>query len=158
MNAPRAARSSPTLRAMIRPALISLALAALTACSSPIAATPAASASTVVVTSSTPTPTSTVVIAKTYSTLADFRDDVIAAGYDCPNWHQTNQVKLAAASGSCSDNDVLSIYLSSADVSQVVQNLKELNASVHLLVGPNWVFNTSAPEMYRPKLGGIVVR
>lgn len=121
-------------------------LLALSACSQPAATTAASSASP------------TVVTAKTYSKLTDLRDDVIAAGYSCPDWQQTNKVTLAAASGSCSDNDVLSIYLNSADVSKVVQNLKSINSSVHLLVGPNWIFNTQAAETFQPKLGGTVVR
>ncbi|WP_432560605.1 hypothetical protein [Granulicoccus sp. GXG6511] len=91
--------------------------------------------------------------------MVELRDAAVAAGYDCPEWAETNVVKLAAGSGRCSDQDVFSVYLTQQDVSTSVQNLKALGAGVHLLTGPNWIINVRPAhlEPLREKLGGTIV-
>lgn len=124
------------LGAMIRPVLAAVALLALSACS---AFTPSSA------------------VAKSYTSVEQLRDDVVKAGYACPNWRQTNQVKLAAASGSCDGSSVLMLFLSEADVSANVQALKATGAPVHALAGPNWIVNVPNPTSLQKSMGGIVV-
>ena len=104
---------------------------------------------------STPTPSQEP--ADTYATVTDLRDAFVAAGGACPDWRQTDRVKLAAQSGDCSDSTVLSIYSSETDRDQIVENLKSFGMGVHLLVGENWIVNVEAPERYADALGGTVV-
>lgn len=92
-----------------------------------------------------------------YTSIEQLRDDVVKAGYACPNWRQTNQVKLAAASGSCDGSSVFMLFLNEADVSTNVQNLKAIGAPVHALVGPNWIVNVPNPSSLLKGMGGIVV-
>lgn len=87
------------------------------------------------------------------------------AGGACPAFHQGNRVKLAAESADCSENAVLSTYLSSSDISQLIQNNKEQNANPAFskierhswLVGENWVINSPEASQLREELGGKVV-
>ncbi|PNH86080.1 hypothetical protein CXZ05_02960 [Arthrobacter sp. AFG20] len=90
-------------------------------------------------------------------------DAYVAAGGDCANLNQTNNVKLAAESGTCNDQTVISTYISTADVSQLIQNNKALNEELDFhsdgvwLTGQNWVINSpDAPDM-QEKLGGRLV-
>lgn len=98
---------------------------------------------------------------KSYATVDELRADFESAGGKCGEWDQTNAVTLAAQSGDCSRSTVLSIYSSEGDRDEVVSNLKgivdELGGEVHLLVGPNWIINTTDPESYVEALGGVVV-
>lgn len=126
-----------------------VAVLALAACSSPVAATP----------SVTPTPTApTSAVAKKYAAIEDLRDDAGRAGYYCANWQQTNRVQVAVASGTCDDASVFMLFLTEADVSQNVQALKSTKSPIHLLVGPNWILNVPQPESLQARMGGIVVR
>ena len=93
----------------------------------------------------------------TYATVVELRDAYVAAGGECPDWTASNRVKLAAESGDCSSNTVLSTYLSTDIRDQVVTTLKSFGTDVHLLVGENWVINTPDPESLVKKLGGTVV-
>ncbi|MFB9309333.1 hypothetical protein BJY17_001205 [Agromyces hippuratus] len=94
----------------------------------------------------------------TYSTVDELREAFVAAGGECPEWVQGDQVTLAAQSGSCSDDTVLSIYTGATDRDEVVGNLKTLlSDDLSLLVGENWIINVPEPELYVDKLGGTVV-
>ena len=93
----------------------------------------------------------------TYATVVELRDAYMKAGGACPDWQPNNVVKLAAQSGACDANTVLSTYLSSDIRDQVVTTLKGFGGGVHLLVGENWVINTLDPESYVSELGGTVV-
>lgn len=130
---------------MIKHSLLALAVLALAGCSGEPA--PA------------PTPTGPP-HAREYATAADVKDAAVAAGYPCPNWNESNRVKLAASSGECSGADVFSVYLTQQDVSTSVQNLKTVSQGpVNLLTGPNWIINAphSSLLMIQKKMGGTLV-
>jgi hypothetical protein len=94
----------------------------------------------------------------TYATVVDLRDAFVEAGGDCPEWEPTNRVALAAESGECSGNTVLSTYASESSRDQVVSDLKSIALDgVNLLVGENWIINTPTPSDYVDTLGGTVV-
>lgn len=93
----------------------------------------------------------------TYSTVVELRDAFVKAGGDCPDWVANNRVKLAAQSGDCDANTVLSTYLSADIRDQVVTTLKGLSVDTHLLVGENWVINVADPDLFVKVLGGTVV-
>lgn len=103
-------------------------------------------------------PSSTEVVVQEYSSVTELRDAAVAAGYECPSWTQSNHVTAAAQSGSCSDVDVFSTYLSEAAVQDNVEGLKSFG-EIHLLVGPNWIINIEQPalDMLAAGLGGTVV-
>lgn len=114
----------------------------------------------------TPTPTVTAPPADggTYSTVTALKAAYVQAGGECPEFKQTNQITLAAESAECSTNTVISTYLSSSDISQVIQNVKKLNADLKLtgssnswLVGENWVINSPTSAEMQEKLGGKLV-
>lgn len=116
--------------------------------------------------SPSPTPTETRPPADggTYGTVAELKDAFVEAGGSCPEFNQTNRVKLAAESAECSSKAVLSTYLSSSDISQLIQTNKELNEQLKStvkgnswLVGQNWVINSPEATQLREKLGGKVV-
>lgn len=110
------------------------------------------------------------------STVAELKDAAIAAGYACPAWTQDNVVTLAAESGRCSDSDVFTTYLSESTREEVVQNHKEMAKDTRemfaddedvdpaltdeevLLVGPNWIINSSEASDLQGELGGQLVR
>lgn len=98
-----------------------------------------------------------------YSTVLELKDAFVAAGGSCSEFDQTNAVKLAAESGKCGSEVVLSTYLSSDDVSQVIQNVKELNDDLNFqdgavwLAGQNWIINGPNAKDMRERLGGRLV-
>ena len=88
------------------------------------------------------------------------RDAYVAAGGECDDWAQTNVVKLAAESGTCGDDMVLSTFANESDRDSTVSTLKELMeliGGVKLLVGPNWIINSDEAPRLQPKLGGTIV-
>lgn len=109
-------------------------------------------------------------------TVAELKDAAIAAGYACPSWTQDNVVTLAAESGRCSDSDVFTTYLSESTREEAVQNHKEMAKDTRemladdenvdpsltdeevLLVGPNWIINSSEAADLQGDLGGQIVR
>lgn len=103
-------------------------------------------------------PSSTEVLVQEYSSVTELKDAAVAAGYECPSWTQSNHVTAAAQSGSCSDEDVFSTYLSETAVQDNVEDLKSFG-EIHLLVGPNWIINVEQPslDMLAEGLGGTVV-
>ncbi len=87
--------------------------------------------------------------ASRYESLEELKKAAVTGGYSCPSWKRSDEVKLAQASGSCSDSDVFSIYADTAKLQQQVKtykNLQKASAAVGLdpgaiLVGPNWIIN-----------------
>lgn len=106
------------------------------------------------------TSTATPTIRETFNHVTELRDAAVNAGYPCRSWVESNKVTLAASSGTCSDSDVFSVYLSADAVQQVVTNLKGLPGEVHLLVGQNWVINADDEHLsgLQVRLGGQIVR
>lgn len=115
----------------------------------------------------TPTPTPTVTVPPanggTYSTVAALKDAYVKAGGACPAFNQTNRITLAAESAECSKDSVISTYVSSSDISLLIQNIKKLNAELKStggnswLVGENWVINSPTAGKMQEKMGGKVV-
>lgn len=90
----------------------------------------------------------------------DLRDAYVEAGGACPEWAQTNSVKIASQSGDCDGDTVLSVYLSRDAVERRVEETK---GSVFgamgsdWLVGENWIINASDLATIQEKLGGQIV-
>ncbi len=94
----------------------------------------------------------------TYRSVEELRDAFVQAGGDCPNWEQSNQVKLAAESGTCSSTNVLSIYTSSASKDEVIATLKSLGMEgLSLLAGDNWIINDPEVKNLDTAIGGVLV-
>ncbi|MGK3708925.1 hypothetical protein [Arthrobacter sp. IK3] len=98
----------------------------------------------------------------TYATVEELKDAFVEAGGSCPEFSQNNGVTLAAESADCSGSVVLSTFLSSSSIDQLIQNNKEMFADIDIelnswLVGENWVINAPDAEDLREKLGGTVV-
>lgn len=141
------------------PAVLFIGALALAGCGGTTSAGPTASA--------TPTPTSTVTAPPanggTFPTVVALKNAFVKAGGACPAFNQTNRVKLAAESAECSTNTVISTYISSSDISELIQVNKKLNAEIKSsggnswLVGENWVINSPTAAQMQEKLGGKVV-
>lgn len=141
---------------MIACAVVVAGALALAGCGGSTSAAPAA----------TPTPT---VISPpedggTYPTVVALKNAIVKAGGACQEFVQTNRITLAAQSAECAKDTVISTYLSSSDISQLIQNNKKLNADLKStskgnswLVGENWVINAPTAGKLREKLGGKVV-
>lgn len=99
------------------------------------------------------------------SSVTELRDALVAAGYECPNWDQSNVVDLAAESGSCSDSDVLSTFASPGNLQDQLdtsRGMDQMSIDAGLkpdpsLVGPNWIFRSPDAGAYADELGGTVV-
>jgi hypothetical protein len=111
----------------------------------------------------TPTPTASEL--GTVSSVTEVRDALVDAGYVCSNWDQSNVVDLAAESGSCDDDSVLSTYASAGDLQAQLDSNRDMDKlfeenGVELtpnLVGPNWIVNAPGADKYADALGGTVV-
>ncbi|MFJ5861494.1 hypothetical protein ACIQCM_08720 [Pseudarthrobacter sp. NPDC092439] len=126
--------------------LLTLAAAViLTGCSDPATAT-----------SPSPTPTPPA----TYDTVAELKDAFVEAGGECDDWEQTNKVQIAAQSGTCGTDTVLSVYLSSEAVERRIETTKgSIFGTVggDWLVGENWIINADGTSDLKEKLGGRIV-
>lgn len=98
-----------------------------------------------------------------YGSVTDLRDALIELGYPCPNWKQTDKLTNASSSGSCSSDDVFSVYLDAADLKRQITTLRsiggfdEKNFGAPMLAGPNWLLNVDDADQYREALGGIII-
>lgn len=100
-----------------------------------------------------------------YGTVTDLRDAAIASGYVCKNWKQSNTVSLAAESGTCDGESVLTTYASDADLQSQLDQEKSnaemlTDAGIEttpVLVGPNWLLKAPEAPDLREALGGIVI-
>lgn len=102
--------------------------------------------------SSTPAP----VVAQSYSTVVELKDAAIAAGLPCPRWRQTNVVTLAAESGTCSSDSVLSTYATSAALQRSLDAFLSFPIKSVILVGPNWIINAEQAPTLAAAMGGTV--
>lgn len=100
----------------------------------------------------------------TYATVEELKNAFVEAGGSCPSFTQHNRGTLSAESADCATNSVLSTYISSEDVSQLIQNNKKMNEELGYtsqsnswLVGENWVINAPDATQVRENLGGLVV-
>lgn len=144
---------------MRRFAVVLLGVAVLAGCTGGDQSSPSVEVSSSRVETPTPTPTPSPSLPMRFDDVVALRDAAVKAGLPCPSWEQRNLVKLAASSGTCSDQDVLSVYLSEDAVQQSVDVLKTLGP-VHLLVGPNWIINHSDEltlHVLKVELGGMIV-
>ncbi len=95
-----------------------------------------------------------------YGSVEDLRDAYVAAGGDCDGWSQDNQVTLAAESGVCDSNTVLSTYTSQDAKEEIVATVKAVGDVIggySLLVGVNWIINSPDAKDAREVLGGTLV-
>lgn len=94
----------------------------------------------------------------TYSSVEELRDAFVQAGGICPEWEQKNHVKLAAESGTCSDSNVMSVYISEAQKDEAVNTLMSITESkTSLLVGENWIINDKQIDSIDREIGGVFV-
>lgn len=94
-----------------------------------------------------------------YGPVDDLRAAYEGAGGDCANWKQDNRVTLAAESGSCDADTVLAIYTSVGDRDSLIDVIRGFAdiLGMHLLVGPNWIKNSTDVADIRESLGGTLV-
>lgn len=106
----------------------------------------------------TPETPSTAAYPATFRNVEELRDAFVRAGGSCPDWQQTNQIPLAAESGTCSSSNVLSIYSSTADRDELVRGYKSMAMEDSaIMVGANWVINDKQVRSLDPALGGTIV-
>jgi hypothetical protein len=119
------------------------------------------------VTSPTPVATPTPSKNLRYDSVVELRDAAVEAGYSCPNWKQDNAVTNAKESGTCTDEDVFSIYATDSDLEAQIETTKAADELLReqqiepdpTLVGPNWMIKLPSEWVYRVKdaLGGEIV-
>jgi hypothetical protein len=108
----------------------------------------------------TPAPEAPPADGGTFGSIDDLVAAYEAAGGDCSGWEQTNVIDLAAESGDCDDNTVLSTYASESDRDKSAENVKSLSElidGVTLLVGANWIINDKAAGELQDVLGGTII-
>lgn len=99
----------------------------------------------------------------TYGSVQELKDAFVAAGGICESWDQSNHVTKAAESGSCSDQNVMSTFLSKEEITSLIASNKALNKELNLksdtvwLTGENWIINDPTAAQLRGKLGGVLV-
>lgn len=94
----------------------------------------------------------------TYQSVEELKDAFVAAGGDCPEWEQSNHVKAAAESGTCSASNVLSIYTSQSATEDALAIYKSIaQPGATLLVGENWIINDPSAQDFATALGGTFV-
>ena len=94
-----------------------------------------------------------------YATVTDLRDAAIEAGYPCPEWQQSDHVKPALSSGTCSDRDVFAVYPDSEAVQGVIDGMADYAPITYMLHGDTWAI--IGPEdallALQKRLGGDLV-
>jgi hypothetical protein len=131
--------------------------AALTACSADATASQPQEVSAKA--TSTPSPTKTVPVnGEHYSSVQSLKEAFVLAGGICSGYSQTDNVTLAAQTGTCGKGAVLTIYSSVSDRDGVVANMKQFSdlVGMNLLVGENWIVNDAGVATVQPKLGGTL--
>ncbi|MDQ0076832.1 hypothetical protein [Arthrobacter oryzae] len=106
-----------------------------------------------------PSPTKTVPVnGEHYSSVQSLKEAFVLAGGVCSGYTQTDNVTLAAQSGTCGKGAVLTIYSSVSDRDGVVANMKQFAdiVGMNLLVGENWIINDASVATVQPKLGGTL--
>ena len=138
-------------------AALALGATALSGCSG--AATPSQAQQVSASATPSPSPTKTVPVnGEHYSSVQSLMEAFVLAGGACSGYAQTDNVTLAAQSGTCGKGAVLTIYSSVSDRDGVVANMKQFSDMVgmHLLVGENWIINDASVATVQPKLGGTL--
>lgn len=98
-----------------------------------------------------------------YSSLEELQQAYIDAGGDCASLDHANNVTLAAESGNCNEDTVISTYLSPEMAQEVIQNNKALNEELGYesdsmwLVGQNWIINSPDAAETQEEMGGQLV-
>lgn len=100
-----------------------------------------------------------------YGSVTELKDAAVEAGYTCSSWVVENVVALAAESGSCGDDSVLSTYASQVDLQSQLDVEKEASKlltdngieTTPVLVGPNWLFKAPEAVELRESLGGVLI-
>lgn len=134
-----------------------LGSAALTGCSADATASQPQKASATA--TATPSPTKTVPVnGEHYSSVQALKEAFVLAGGVCSGYSQTDNVTLAAQTGTCGKGAVLTIYSSVSDRDGVVANMKQFSdlVGMNLLVGENWIINDAGVATVQPKLGGTL--
>lgn len=106
-----------------------------------------------------PSPTKTVPVnGEHYSSVDSLKEAFVLAGGLCSGYSQTDNVTLAAQTGTCGKGAVLTTYSSVADRDGVVANMKQFSdlVGMNLLVGENWIINDAGVAAVQPKLGGTL--
>jgi hypothetical protein len=100
-----------------------------------------------------------------FGSVTDLRDAAVEAGYVCATWEGDNVVTLAAESGTCDDQSVLSTYATDVDLQTQLDQEKEMSGLLTengiepepVLVGPNWLFKAPEAPGLRDFLGGVLI-
>ena len=101
-----------------------------------------------------------------YESVIELKDAAVVAGLPCPNWKQSNLVKLAAESGSCSGSSVLATFSTDRSLGQQVESYRSIaelfkDTGIEkdpVLVGPNWTINSPEAKTLQPILGGTILK
>lgn len=157
-------RSTITVRtALTLAGVAALTLAVVTACTTepdpePATTAAATTAETTTEATTTPSPTPSAIKRDIYTEVVQLRDALTDAGYDCPSWEAHNRVAAAVESGSCTDNDVLSIYRDQTATLDALETLRSTGPAT-VVMGQNWIVNTGAHNlrMVRDALGGTII-
>lgn len=97
----------------------------------------------------------------TFGSVEELKEAFVEAGGSCADWDQTNQIGIAAESGTCGDSVVLSTYTSTQAKDTAIATIKELGAIIggsNQLVGLNWIVNSPEAADVRARLGGTLVQ
>jgi hypothetical protein len=100
-----------------------------------------------------------------YGSVTELKNAAVEAGYVCSTWEVDNVVALAAESGSCGDDSVLSTYASQEDLQSQLDIEKEASTlltdngieTTPTLVGPNWLFKAPEAVELRESIGGVLI-
>lgn len=95
------------------------------------------------------------------STIDEVVEAFVEAGGVC-NWKQTDEVRLAVASGTCSDSTVISIYENTDKRTKALNAQRDIvllfepenSTPLAALAGENWVINSPEAESMQEALGG----
>lgn len=105
----------------------------------------------------------TIVLAKSYDTLAGLHRDAVHAGVPCPDWLVVpGSPIIGEETGTCSPSNVMTIYRNKSEVEQAIAEkhrwVRMTGSEQVILIGPNWsiVDQTEVLEDIAPKLGGEV--
>jgi hypothetical protein len=97
----------------------------------------------------------------TYSLVSDLRDAYESAGFDCPEWDQSNQVTAASESGTCDSSTVLMVFDDEASATSQAKSLASLvrsfGSTPSIAYGANWVVNTDQAEIVAKELHGSLI-
>jgi hypothetical protein len=93
---------------------------------------------------------------RTFQSATALRDAAVAAGFSCPSWRPV-PVLGASSAGDCSDRDTFSVYSDHAALDENVTYLRSQVIPATLLMGPNWLINSSDAPNLQGVLGGEIV-